>query len=70
MGLTHTLERPGVLARIGMFSKRRPLLALVVGAIQAFVLSATVTLIGKRLLSAGIHHHGHGNSVTNPLMPQ
>jgi len=43
MGFTHTPERPGVLARIGMFSKRRPLLVWVAGAILAFVLSATVT---------------------------
>jgi len=69
MGLTYTPERPGVLARIGMFSRRRPLLVWVAGAILAFVLSATVTLIGKRLLSAGFHP-GHGNSVTHSPMPR
>ncbi len=62
--------RPGLLARIGMFSIRRPLLVWLVGAILAFLLSATAAVVGKRLhRSVGIHQPVHGKSVANPQMP-
>lgn len=62
------VEAHGWLARLGILSKRRPVLVWLVGTIAVFVLSAAVTLTTKHFHSAAGVLHRSASSTAKPAL--